>query len=179
DDDQSLWLGAGCGLVRIARAELDAWIATTATGRETGNAAHRVRTTVFDRADGVRLFVSPSYYTAPVVKRADGTLWFMSQDGVSVVEPRRLAFNRLPPPVYVEQVIADRQLYDAGSGPNSHINLPALTRDLQIDYTALSLVAPEKMQFRYKLDGHDRDWQDVGSRRQAFYNDLRPGNYRF
>ena len=57
--------------------------------------------------------------------------------------------------------------------------MPPLTRDLEIDYTALSLVAPEKNLFRYKLEGHDRDWQEVGNRRQAFYNDLPPGNYRF
>jgi signal transduction histidine kinase len=174
-----LWLGAACGLVHIARADLDEWIAAAATGRETDNAAHHVRTTVFDQADGVRLFVNASYYTAPVAKRADGTLWFMSQDGVSVVDSRRLAFNSLPPPVYVERVIADRKLHDVGGSPNSHINLPALTRDLQIDYTALSLVAPEKMQFRYKLEGRDRDWQDVGTRRQAFHNSLPPGSYRF
>ncbi|MEP7342140.1 MAG: triple tyrosine motif-containing protein, partial [Acidobacteriota bacterium] len=56
---------------------------------------------------------------------------------------------------------------------------PPLVRDLKIDYSALSLVTPEKMQFRYKLEGHDSDWQDVGNRRQAFYNNLPPGNYRF
>jgi len=54
-----------------------------------------------------------------------------------------------------------------------------LVRDLQIDYTALSLVAPEKNAFRYKLEGRDSDWQDAGNRRQAFYTDLDPGNYRF
>ena len=179
DDARSLWLGTPCGLVRIARPVLDAWIAATATGRETDNAAHHVRTTVFDHADGVRLFASFNYHTSPVTRRADGTLWFMSQDGVSVVDPRRLAFNSVPPPVYVEQVIADRKQYGAGSRPNSHINLPALTRDLEIDYTALSLVAPEKMQFRYKLEGYDRDWQDAGNRRKVFYTNLPPRHYRF
>ena len=59
------------------------------------------------------------------------------------------------------------------------MRLPALIRDLQIDYTALSLVAPEKIRFRYKLEGRDNDWQEVTNRRQAFYNDLPPGNYRF
>ncbi len=57
--------------------------------------------------------------------------------------------------------------------------LPPLTRDLEIDYTALSLVAPEKNRFKYKLEGHDRDWQDAGNRRQVFYNDLPPRQYRF
>jgi len=59
------------------------------------------------------------------------------------------------------------------------LRLPPLVRDLQIDYTGLSLAAPEKVRFRYMLEGHDRDWQDAGARRQAFYNDLPPRNYRF
>ena len=59
------------------------------------------------------------------------------------------------------------------------MRLPPLIRDLQIDYTALSLVAPEKTFFRYMLEGYDRDWQDAGKRRQAFYNNLPPGTYRF
>jgi signal transduction histidine kinase len=59
------------------------------------------------------------------------------------------------------------------------VRLPPLIRDLQIDYTALSLVAPEKVRFRYKLEGWDRDWQDVGARRQAFYTNLPPRTYRF
>ena len=61
----------------------------------------------------------------------------------------------------------------------SVLNLPRLTRDLEIDYTALSFVAPQKVQFRYQLDGNDKDWQDAGTRRQAFYTDLKPGSYRF
>ena len=64
---------------------------------------------------------------------------------------------------------------DASSG----VRLPALIRDLQIDYTALRLVVPEKVRFRYKLEGFDRDWQDVGNRRQAFYTNLPPRKYRF
>jgi len=62
---------------------------------------------------------------------------------------------------------------------SSPVSLPPLTRDLQIDYTALSFVMPQRMGFRYLLEGRDKVWQDPGSRRQAFYTDLRPGNYRF
>jgi len=77
--------------------------------------------------------------------------------------------------VQVEEIIADHKTYPA----NAALKLPPLTRDLEIDYTALSLVAPEKNRFRYKLEGHDTDWQEVGTRRQAFYTDLGPRNYRF
>jgi Y_Y_Y domain len=77
--------------------------------------------------------------------------------------------------VHIEQVTADRQSYEAPSG----LRLPPLVRDLQIDYSALSLVAPEKNRFRTKLEGWDSQWQDVGNCRQAFYNNLPPHNYRF
>src|SRR5262249_20065238 len=59
------------------------------------------------------------------------------------------------------------------------LRLPTLSRDLQIDYTALSLAAPEKIRFKYRLDGYDSDWQDAGNRRQVFYTNLSPRNYRF
>jgi C4-dicarboxylate-specific signal transduction histidine kinase len=59
------------------------------------------------------------------------------------------------------------------------LHLPPLVRDLEIDYTALSFVAPEKNRFRVKLEGWDRDWRDVGDRRQAFYTNLAPRTYRF
>ena len=59
------------------------------------------------------------------------------------------------------------------------MRLPPLVRDLQISYTALSLVTPESNRFRVMLEGHDSDWQDVGTRREVFYNDLPPGPYRF
>jgi signal transduction histidine kinase len=174
DDAHLFWLAMKCGLVRIAREEMEAWAAAVDTG---GAANPRIQATVFDNADGVRFFVNPFHYSAPVAKSSDGRLWFVSQDGVSVVDPRRLPFNALPPPVHIEKIIADRKTYDVVSG--EPVRLPALNRDLQIDYTALSLVAPEKMRFRYMLEGHDSEWQDVGTRRQAFYNDLPPRTYRF
>jgi signal transduction histidine kinase len=78
-------------------------------------------------------------------------------------------------PVHIEQVIADGKSYDASSG----LRLPPLVRDLAIGYTGLSFVAPEKVLFRYKLEGWDRDWRNVGNRRHAFYSNLPPRNYRF
>jgi signal transduction histidine kinase len=126
-------------------------------------------------SEGVLNFSTGRGATPHLTKARDGRLWFTSADGVTVVDPRHLPINSLPPPVHVEQVIADRKPYE----PASQLKLPPLVRDLQIDYTALSFVAPEKNQFRYKLEGHDRDWQDAGNRRQAFFTDLDPGRYRF
>src|SRR5262249_38541471 len=106
-------------------------------------------------------------------------LWFTTPEGLSVVDPGHLPVNNLPPPVHIEEIIADQKTYEATADGGGRISLPALARDLEIDYTALSLVAPEKVRFRYKLEGWDRDWLDVGERRQAFYTNLPPKNYRF
>jgi signal transduction histidine kinase len=166
DDADSVWLYLSCGLVRIARAEFDAWAS---------DPKQQIRTTVFDSSDGVKNLGLPFGYNAVVAKAADGKIWFVPFGGVSVIDPRSLRVNTLPPPVHIEGIVADRETYDATPGRR----LPPLVRDLQIDYTALSLVAPEKNRFRIMLEGRDPDWQDVGTRRQAFYTDLGPGTYRF
>jgi signal transduction histidine kinase/ligand-binding sensor domain-containing protein len=176
DDAHSFWLYTACGLLRIDRAEIDNWIAAVDQNQE---AKRMIRATVFDSSDGVRIVAMAGHYSPQVARSADGTLWFPTLGGVNVIDPAHLPFNRVPPPVHIEQVIADRKTYDVTSDGNAQLRVPPLVRDLQIDYTALSLTAPEKVFFRYKLEGRDRDWQDAGNRRQAFYNDLPPGNYRF
>src|SRR5580658_8315464 len=167
DDDHSLWLYMACGLVQIARPELDAWLT---------DPKRTIQTTVFDNTDGVSSNARlASGYSPRVAKSADGKIWFLIGDGVSVIDPNHLPFNKLPPPVHIEQITADRKKYETSSSQR----LPPLVRDLEIDYTALSLVAPEKIRFRVKLEGRDPDWKDVGNERKAFYNDLPPRNYRF
>jgi ligand-binding sensor domain-containing protein/signal transduction histidine kinase len=174
DTTDSLWIETACGLMRIKRHELDNWIAGVAKDKNARPASQFV---ILDTSDGMRSTSSNSHFTPPVTQSADGRLWFVGLDGVNVVDPNHLPFNNLPPPVHVEQIIADRKTYD--SIANGSLRLPPLIRDLQIDYTALSFVAPEKNLFRYKLEPRDHDWQEVTNRRQAFYNDLPPGKYRF
>jgi len=176
DDARTFWLYTACGLVRIARPELDAWAAAV---EQDTNAKQAIRPTVFDSSDGVKILASAGHYSPQVAKSSDGRLWFLPWDGASVFDPNRLPFNHLPPPVHVEQLIADRKTYEATSEAGGPVRLPPLIRDLEINYTALSLAAPEKVRFRYKLEGRDADWQEAGNRRQAFYNDLPPGDYRF
>ena len=94
---------------------------------------------------------------------------------MSFVDPSRWPVNTLAPPVHIEQITADHKSYDAKSG----LRLPPLVRDLSIDYTALSLVAPEKVHFKYQLEGQDPDWREVVNDREAQYSNLAPGNYRF
>lgn len=174
DRNDSWWLETECGLVRITRHELNNWIVAVERDKA---ARPSIQFVVLDTSDGVRSVAMGNHFTPQVTQSADGRIWFYGLDGVNVIDPNHLLFNNLPPPVHVEQFIADRKTYEATA--NGSLRLPPLIRDLQIDYTALSLVAPERNLFRYRLDGRDRDWQEVTNRRQVFYNDLPPGNYRF
>lgn len=165
-DSSSYWLYAQCGLLRVARIELDAWVA---------DPKRTIQVTTFDTADGIRLVPTLSGFHPQVAKSSDGKIWFVNYDTVSFFDPSGMTKNVLAPPVHIEQITADHKAYDARSG----LRLPPLVRDLSIDYTALSFVAPEKVHFKYKLEGQDPDWRQVVNVREAQYSNLSAGHYRF
>ena len=165
DSDGSIWLGYSTGVVRVSRAELD----RSARGR-----SYRVAYRFFDDGDGLK--GNPDRrWQSPAVRATDGKLWFRTSEGVAVLDPEHLTRNPVPPPVHVERMVADGIAVDTARP----VRLHPLTRDVEIDYTGLSLAEPRKVLFRYKLEGFDSDWQDAGMRRQAFYTNLPPHAYRF
>jgi len=175
DNAYSIWLKTPCGLVRVPASALEGWTVRVEHGEDP---AAPIPVTVFDASDGVR--ITTAYGYAPLVaKSPDGKLWFTGPEGVGVIDPGHLPINTLPPPVRIEQITADRTVHEVVHAPGERMSLPALTRDLEVDYTALSLVVPEKNQYRVRLEGHDPDWRNMGNQRQAFYADLAPGPYRF
>jgi signal transduction histidine kinase/ligand-binding sensor domain-containing protein len=176
DNDHAFWLFMACGLVRVARSEIDAWAAAV---DHDGDARRTIQASVLDNSDGVTSQAIPFYYRPQVTEALDRKLWFVNLDGVSTYDPRHLPFNKVPPPVHIEQITADRTTYDLTSYKNGYVSLPARVRDLAIDYTALSFVASEKVHFRYKLEGQDPDWREVVNVRQAQYSNLPPRHYTF
>jgi signal transduction histidine kinase/ligand-binding sensor domain-containing protein len=164
DSQSALWLYTSCGLVTIGQEELHKWSDHPET---------TVKLRVFDVLDGAQPSSAPFRPTAS--RSPDGRLWFANENVLQMIDPGQLARNAIPPPVHIEEIIADRKNYT----PADSLRLPSRTRDLEIDYTALSFVVPQKVRFRYKLEGRDADWQDPQTRHQAFYSNLRPGNYRF
>jgi len=166
DNDHFFWLYTACGLVRVPRSELDRWIA---------DPKKNVSTTVWDNTDGVQSSVTPTDSNPTVAKSADGKIWFLPEEGVNIIDPHHLSFNKVLPPVHIEQITADDKTYDAQNG----MRLPPRIHYLLMGYTALSLVAPEKVRFRYKLDGVDNDWREVVNDREVQYSNLGPGMYRF
>ncbi len=163
-----LWVNGFSGISHVSAGDLKKWL------RDPSSA---VSAKHFDELDGLPGLSGEVHPEPSVVEAADGRLWFATTKGIAWLDPAALERkpNLLPPPVAISAVISNGKTY-SGSGA---LTLPARTENLEIDYTALSLAMPERVFFRYKLEGVDNEWQNVGTRRQAYYTKLRPGPYRF
>jgi two-component sensor histidine kinase len=107
-------------------------------------------------------------------KTTDSKLMFCSMKGVVVVDPDRLYSSGLVPPVHIETVVINKQQL-----LTPEAQLPVGSGEVEIHYAALSYSSPEKVRFKYKLEGVDKEWIDAGVRRFAYYANLPPGEYRF
>lgn len=164
DNQGDIWLDSQCGFAVVDAPELERWWLHPDV---------KVAMKILDVFDGAQPGLTN--FRPEISKSPDGKLWFANENILQMVDPKHIEGNKNPPPVHVEQIIADRKKY----APGDQLQLPVRARDVEIDYTALSLVVPEKVRFRYKLEGHDTEWQDPQNRRQAFYSDLPPGDYQF
>lgn len=166
DGQGSFWLGGAAGIIRMKPSELN---------QVAKDASYRIRHDLYDISDGLRgtPMARRGYPTAALA--GNGTVWFVTSNGVAVAYPYRASKDPLPPPVRVERVLANGAYLDATPA----VQLPPRTANLEIDYTALSFTAPAKIQFRYMLQGLDDGWVNAGTRRKAFYTNLPPGDYRF
>ena len=161
DASGDLWLTTQCDLVKVSAAELHRW-------RE--QPGYHVHVSEFGAASG---YVGSE--RSRVMRATDGALWFIGGVPTYRVDPAHIPVNSLEPPLQVQGVQADQRPVSVAD----QITLPRLTRELEIDYAGLSYLQPDLLTFRYRLLGHDRTWVDAANRRQAFYNDLPPGKYRF
>src|SRR4029077_9540502 len=157
DRHDTLWLYARCGLLAVDAPEVERW---------SSHPDSAIRYRLFDVVDGA--MPSASSFQPNVSVSPDGRLWFANDAVVQTVNPEALRPNGVAPPVLVEALRADRRDYAIAG----LVNLPARSRDIEISYTALSFAVPEKVRYRYRLDGRDDTWQEAETRRQAFYTDL-------
>ncbi|RPI55386.1 MAG: hypothetical protein EHM55_08010 [Acidobacteria bacterium] len=166
DSNGDLWLGVtGVGIVRLSPAEFDN-IASDPTRQLTHS--------LFGPADGLRGTPVPGFGTRTAVRGTNGEMWFLTGNGVAVVDPARLT-QRPASPIVIESLLAGENRYASGD----ETKLPPGASTLQFDYTVLSLAPLSQVDFRYKLEGFDSQWTDAGARRQAFFTNVPPGSYRF
>ncbi len=165
DDDGAWWLATTPGILRFPAGEIEHVLADSSY-------APRFRT--FDESDGMVGALVKGYWGPILAKSHDGKIWAATEGGLAWIDPRRLG-RALPPPVSLE--VARIQGRDVASADGMEI--PSGTSDLEIDYTSLTFGVPERIQYRYQLEGADRAWHEVGTRRRAYYTGLAPGAYRF
>ncbi|WP_420224773.1 sensor histidine kinase [Pigmentiphaga litoralis] len=161
-----LWIQAKAGIFHVPAADLNAALADARTP---------VRYRSVDRIGGL---ANDPYQVLPLptgVRAADGRLWFSTSGGVVGIDPAQRRPADIGPTAVIETLSAD----GIALSTRHALNLPADTRRINVDYTALSLSSPESLQFQYRLDGYDREWQDVGSQRSAIYTSLGAGSYVF
>ena len=162
-----LWLNGIGGIVRIPREEI---------ARVNLDSAYPVRCEILNYLDGIPGTATQFSPQPSAIETSDGRVWFSMSGGVVSIDVMHLARNTLPPPVTIRSLTAGHRQFADSRG---ELKLPIHTTNLQIDYTAGSLTVPERVQFRYKLEGSDPDWQDAGTRREALYTNLGPGHYTF
>ena len=163
----TLWLATNRGLFAVARKELETLVARP------GSVVPQVRS--YHIADGLRSSEFSGGNTRAGLRASDGTLWLPSIRGVVRVDPARIHTNELPPPVVLESVIADGKAMDL----TTELRAPPGSTNWEFQYAALSMVAPERVHFRYRLEGYESGWTEANTRRTAYYTRLPPGKYVF
>lgn len=165
DQSGTLWLGTQSGVMRVTAADFEAAVKDPSAPLRHG---------FYDSSDGI--IGTPRWFgKQSAVRGPDGRLWLLTSRGVSILDPRELPDRAASAPVQVEAVIANGESME----PAASMTLPARTERLEFDYSVPTLTSPAKTRFRYRLAGFDTDWVLAGTRRQAFYTGVPPGEYRF
>ena len=164
DQAENLWAYSECGLISISNSELS---------RFKADSRYSIKSHLFDIFDGA--LPNGADFAPRATRSADGRLWFANGTDLQEIDPGRVQLTAAAPNVQIEAIVARHVEQPAVTG----MGLPALTRDVDLKYTAPALAVPERLRFRYRLDGHDQEWQDATRLRDAFYTDLKPGDYTF
>ncbi|MCP4213932.1 MAG: response regulator [bacterium] len=172
DDLGCFWMSSNNGIFRVLKQEvLDFFDGKTTM----------VHCESYNEKDGMRSRECNGGSQPICWKTSDGKLWFPTIAGLVMIEPDNVRFNKLEPPVIIERLkSADITfLSPFGLRDNKSFVLPAGQHQFEIAYTALSMLVPERVRFKYKLENFDDNWQDAGDRRIAYYTNVPPGDYTF
>jgi signal transduction histidine kinase/ligand-binding sensor domain-containing protein/CheY-like chemotaxis protein/HPt (histidine-containing phosphotransfer) domain-containing protein len=166
DKSHRFWLSTNKGLMSVPRADLDALVDGTKTSAEFK---------IYDLADGLRSAEFSGGNTSPGCSTPDGMLWFPGIRGIVRVDPEHIRFDTVAPLVHIERLSVDGVPLDLSGA----IDVKPGQEKWEFQYTASSLLVPERTSFKYRLVGFDKGWIAAGNRRTAYYTHLPPGSYTF
>jgi signal transduction histidine kinase/ligand-binding sensor domain-containing protein len=171
DSNGNFWISSHGGIFRVSEKALD----DCADGKLAS-----VSCLAYGRGDGLPSLECSGGLQPAACKLADGRICFPTSKGVVIVNPDDIKVNHLPPPVVIEDVVAGGHTLEQNPDGKSPLKIPPGLQRFEFHYTGLSFVAPEKMQFQYRLEGWEKDWVDAANnKRVAEYSYIPPGNYVF
>ncbi len=162
----NFWMSCNRGIFRVNRRDFD---------RYDRGQIRSIPSTAFSRADGLRNPECNGGFQPAGWKSRDGRLWFPTIAGAAVIDPAHIPVNKVLPPVVLEDLFVDGRPWPLRAGSR----IPAGKGNFEFRYTGLSFAAPERVGFRYRLEGFDAAWIDAGNRRIAYYTNLPSGSYTF
>jgi signal transduction histidine kinase/ligand-binding sensor domain-containing protein len=166
DTHGNLWISSNWGIYRVRKQDLNEYAAKK---------VNAITSVAYGTIDGMLNAECNGGFGPAGIKTSDGKMWFPTQNGVAVIDPETVPHNQQPPPVVIESSQLDRIELPV-TGP---LQVAPGKQNLEIQYNALSFIKSDLIQYRYKMDGLDADWLDVGSRRTAYYSHMPPGKYVF
>jgi ligand-binding sensor domain-containing protein/signal transduction histidine kinase len=166
DSRGNFWISCNLGIYRVRRQELNDF----AEGK-----VRSVTSVSYGKHDGMLNSECNGGSQPAGMKTRDGKLWFPTQGGVAIINPEAVPENRHPPSVSIEEFLVDNEPVSLGN----EVRILPGKGNFEIQYTALSFILPEKIRFKFKLEGLDTEWVDAGTRRAAYYSHVSPGNYTF
>ncbi len=167
DDSGDLWMSTNKGVFRASRRQLNDFAE---------HKISRISAISYGTADGMNTQECNGGFQPAGWKSHDGRLWFPTNKGIVVVDPKKVGIGEPPPPVVLEQALFDGR--EVGIGARS-VRLPPGRGELEFRYSAPNFQTPQKTIFKYRLEGFDRSWIEAGTRRTAYYTNIPPGKYRF
>ncbi|HVU27087.1 MAG TPA: two-component regulator propeller domain-containing protein [Verrucomicrobiae bacterium] len=170
DDFGNFWFSSHGGIFRIRKTELNECLAGKIS---------EVHPLVYGIGDGMPTLECSGGFQPASCKTEDGKLWFSTSKGLAVVDPSNIKVNQLPPPVLIENMLVDGNPMEITGNTNVPLRIPPGRQRFEFRYTGLSFVAPEKVSFKYRLEGLEKDYADAGTKRTIIYSYIPPGNYRF
>jgi ligand-binding sensor domain-containing protein/tRNA A-37 threonylcarbamoyl transferase component Bud32 len=166
DDNRNLWMSTNKGIFRVSKSDLQDL---------SKGLIQRIKSIVYNKDDGMRSSECNGGYQRAGTRTKDGRLWFPTMKGVAIIDPARIKINKVLPPIHIQKILLDGDPVDI----NKPIVIPPGVKRLQLFYTALSFVNPQKVKFLTMLEGFDEEWLDSGTRRTTWYTNLDGGKYTF
>lgn len=171
DGEGYFWMSCNNGIFRVARQQLEDF----AQGK-----ISTLTCVAYGKADGMLTNeCNGGLGQQPAWKSRDGKLWFSTIRGVAMIDPGHIKINPLPPPVKIERATIDHRAFDLMPEQKRALAIAPGSKAFEFHYTGLSLLSPQQMRFKYKLEGFEDDWVEAETRRIAYYTNLPPGNYKF